>query len=214
MSSGSVGDVIAVLRKILDDLDGAAVAAKTTQKSSAAGARHYQTATEGADSSHATAARTQASEAAAKSGKIARLIAEAAAEISHYANRVAPGSVPTRTSATGGMPSGEALARPGHKKGSLAAKALGRVGQVRSSDDGLQHFGKLGGILQDAAKGSGGTAVSKTPDFSFRPTHQPSAPVGDGLLAALAVAIVGAKGVELMSRMRRRTRNDDTKEKG
>ncbi|MFY1698073.1 hypothetical protein [Solwaraspora sp. WMMA2101] len=211
--TSSVGEVIAVLRQILDDLDGAAVEAKTAQKSAATGSQHYQTALEGADGSHATTALAQAGEAAAKSGKIARLIAEAATEISEYANRIAPGSVPTRTSPTGGVPSGEALAKAGHRKGSLAAKALGRVGQVRSSDDGLQHFGKLGGILQDAAKGSGGTAVSKTPDFSFQPTHQPSASVGDALLAALAVAVVGAKGAELMSRMRRRTRNDD-KEKG
>ncbi|MFY1654550.1 hypothetical protein ACN27J_27170 [Solwaraspora sp. WMMB762] len=214
MSSGSVGDVIAVLRQILDDLDGAAVAATTAQKSAAAGTRHYQTATEGADSSHATAARTQASEAAAKSGKIARLIAEAAAEISHYANHIAPGSVPSRSSETGGMPTGEKLAADSTGMGPRSSKLMGRVHQVRSVDDGFQHGKKLAESFQDAAGGAGGVVVNRPAEPVLRPSHPPSTSAGDALIAAIAVALVGIKGGEVAARLWKTARADKKQSKG
>ncbi|WP_326551786.1 hypothetical protein [Micromonospora sp. NBC_01813] len=212
--SGSVGDVVAVLRQILNDLDGAAVNAKDAQKQAANGLQHYETATEGADSNHATTALARASEAAAKSGKVARLIAEAATEISEYANRIAPGSVPSRTSEIGGMPSGEKLLADSTGKGSRSSKLMGRVHQVRSADDGFQHLKKLAETFQDAAGGSGGVAVSRPVEPVLRPTHPPGTSAGDALIAAITIALVGIKGAEVASRIWQTARVDKKESKG
>lgn len=206
--SGSVGDVIAVLRQILNDLDGAAVAAKDAQRAAAKGTGHYKTATEGADNTYATAAHSAAGEAAAKSGKVARLIAEAATQISEYANRIAPGSVPSRSSETGGMPSGETLAADSIGKGSRSSKLMGRVHQVRNADDGFQHLKKLAETFQDAAGGSGGVVVSRPAEPVLRPTHPPGTSAGDALIAAITIALVGIKGAEVASRLWQTARVD------
>jgi hypothetical protein len=210
--SGSVGDVIAVLRQILNDLDSAAVAAQDAQKTAEKGTQHYRAATEGTDNAHATAARTAASEAAAKSGKVARLIAEAATEISEYANLIAPGSVPSRSSQSGGMPTGEKLVADSVGKGSRSSRLMGRVHQVRNADDGFQHAKKLAESFQDAAGGAGGVAVRRPAEPVLRPTHPPGTSAGDALIAAITIALVGIKGGEVASRLWKTARADKKSE--
>ncbi|WP_326550350.1 hypothetical protein [Micromonospora sp. NBC_01813] len=209
----SVGDVIGQLVQILSDLDGAAVEASNAQQTAAEGLKHYKTATTGADSIHAAAMLSEASEAVAKSGKVARLIAEATTEIASYMNHIAPGSVPDRSSGTGGMPTGEILSVPQYSKQPKAIKALGRIGQVRAADDGLQHIKKAVDWFHDAANAPGGSTVSRPPDFAFEPTHQPSGTAGEALLAALTLAVLGAKGSEVASRIRERAKNRKSTQK-
>ncbi|MFV2088297.1 hypothetical protein [Micromonospora sp. LOL_021] len=205
--SSSVGDVIGQLRQILRDLDGAAVEASNAEQAAAEGLKHYETATAGADNRHVDAMLSEAGEAAAKSGKVARLIAKAAAEIASYADHIAPGSIPSRGSSTGGMPTGESLAVPQYSKAPKAIKALARIGQVRAADDGLQHIKKAVDWFHDAANPPGGTTVSRPPDFAFEPAHQPSGTAGEALLAALTLAVLGAKGSEIASGIRKRAKN-------
>ncbi|MFY1634578.1 hypothetical protein ACN27F_15090 [Solwaraspora sp. WMMB335] len=205
--SSSVGDVIGQLRQILSDLDGAAIEASNAQQTAAEGLKHYETATAGANNKHADAMLSEASEAAAKSGKVARLVAEAAAEIASYADHIAPGSIPSRSSSTGGMPTGESLTVPQYSKSPKAIKALGRIGQVRAADDGLQHIKKAVDWFHDAANLPGGSTVSRPPDFAFEPAHQPSGTAGEALLAALTLAVLGAKGSEIASGIRKRAKN-------
>ncbi|MEU7839458.1 hypothetical protein AB0B39_00650 [Micromonospora sp. NPDC049114] len=107
--SGSLGDVVAQLRKAIDTLHSAAVVAQRAQADAEEAKSYYAQAAQGSSHPDLTGAVTESRTAGEKAGKLARLITEAADRIGTYSNVVAPGSAPTQQPTDSATPSGKDL---------------------------------------------------------------------------------------------------------
>ncbi|MEU0550839.1 hypothetical protein [Micromonospora sp. NPDC005979] len=107
--SGSLGEVVAQLRSAINSLRSAAVIASRAQADAEEALAHYSEAAQGSNHPQLTSALTESRTAAEKAGKLARLISEAADQVSSYSNAVAPGSAPTQQPSDSATPSGEDL---------------------------------------------------------------------------------------------------------
>ncbi|MFY1668633.1 hypothetical protein ACN27G_01540 [Plantactinospora sp. WMMB334] len=121
----SVGEVVSRLSKVIERLDRGAVGASRGQAEADQVHGILGDVARGSDHALVRAAIVASSEAAAKAGKAARLLSEAADHFASYANEIAPGSVPSRGRATDSAPGGEQL-----------------VQEAERAEDGFRRFAK------------------------------------------------------------------------
>jgi hypothetical protein len=210
----SVADVLAQLRELLAVIDQAAVTAARAQTDAQEAQRAYHEAGTGTKNTHINQAITQARTAGEKTGKIARLLGEAASAYADYINTIAPGTLPARHSAPEAMPTGEQLLDEAEERGRRADAIWRR--QTKSADD-------MQDTLENAEKGAR-AFFSHHKDLQ-PPTGQTTASTGmphvdsdhprpdiDNPLAAIAMAAAGlavaARGLWSYKKKREEREND------
>jgi hypothetical protein len=192
----SVGDVIAQLRHVIERLDRAAVAVSGTQEDAT---RAHSLLTEVAHGTNHRQMRRAISEsqiAGAKAGKVARLLGEAAAHFSAYADLIAPGSGLSRGQATEGPPSGDELLRQAEEKGSGVDRFIRRhVKKLDETEGNLQkaETAATEGVkkLFKVYKGQSGSTAAQVSVQQPKPVDRPQLehPVTAVIIAGGAVAI-------------------------
>jgi hypothetical protein len=208
--SSTIQEVLQQLRAVIGELDQAAVTASAAQEDARRAYSFFDEAATGSAHPQMNIARQEANIAAAKAGKVARLLAEAATAFADYVNQVAPGAVPSRASAPEALPSGEQLSEPS-ARGPLMKRLAGKLAATPNADDGLEGISTIGNNVQDAAR-PGGVVVPQSPTAVYRSTETDSAHVGDALVAAFTLALVGIKAAEAAARLYSKARPHDRKE--
>lgn len=161
-----------------------------------------------------------ASTAAAKAGKTARLLAEAADHIAAYVNIMAPGSVPTKASAPDAMPTGESLIETAgsvtSRADSFLRRAASQVGDVKdaasATTKAVTDGTKSALTFVKGPRPSGSAATSQpVPARSDTPqsvTHEDA--VSAVTVSIIGAAVVGRAALDHIKRRRmRKTTNDD-----
>lgn len=206
--TASVGDIIRRLGTVIGELD--RVSMRTTAVQLDAGRAHECFVNAGVGSRHPylETAKREAQTAAEKAGRVARLLAEAATALTTYAEHIAPGALASHASSPPtGLPSGDEVIKP-DVRGPAFRNLTRRLGFTPNSDDGMAGLRTLGNNAHDAAR-PGGHMVPRSPQPSYQAADTDRPKAGDVLIAAFVVALVGARAVEVLARLRRKARSRD-----
>jgi hypothetical protein len=206
--SSTLQEVIQQLNEIIAELDQAAVTASAAQADARRAFVFFDEAATGSADPYMNIARQEANIAAAKAGKVARFLAEAATAFGDYANTIAPGSAASRGSASRALPSGEHLGKP-RARGPLMRRLAAKLTTTPNADDGLEGISTIANNIQDAVR-PGTVATPRPPMPVYQPAGVDSAHVGDALVAPFVLALVGLKASEVASRLRTKTKPHDT----
>jgi hypothetical protein len=208
-------EVLQKLRAVIGDLDQAAVIASAAQEDARRACASFDEAATGSTRPQMNIARQEANIAAAKAGKVAQLLAEAATAFAEYVNHVA-GTVPSRASAPEAVPSGKQLSEPSGR-GPLMKRLAGKLATTPNADDGLEGISTIGNNVRDAAR-PGGIVVPRSSTPVYKSAETDDAHVGDALVAAFTLALVGIKAAEaaagLYSKARPHDREESEKDDG
>ncbi|RKR89330.1 hypothetical protein BDK92_3674 [Micromonospora pisi] len=211
--TGNLAEVVQQFRRVINELDQAAITAKAAQEHAEAANARYIEVGKGTDHPDINHAKYESQTAGQKAGRVARLLSEATKAFTEYANTIAPGSIPPSMSSQGAMPDGEQVLDTPHQ-GSMSSRLLGRAGATPNAEDGLQHAKKLGNAIQDATRPSGTAAPKQATPAFVKSQGSQGAQAGDALLAALTLAVMGIKGAELAARLRRKTKANNNRKDG
>ncbi|MFY1689472.1 hypothetical protein [Plantactinospora sp. WMMB782] len=199
----SVGEVVAQLKAVVERLDRAVVTAGRGQTETGQARDLFAEVGQGSDHRLIRTAVTASSEAAAKSGKAARLLAEAAGHLAAYANVIAPGSAISKDQATDAGPSGERLVSEAERVERGLRGFSRRVAQKAES------AGEAGKKLVDflAESKPSGTA-STTQQLPPTPRNPTTAGTPGDAAEALVVTAAAVVAVALKSASLRRKRKE------
>ncbi|GAB3799342.1 hypothetical protein [Micromonospora zhanjiangensis] len=140
--SGLVEQIVAQLRAAANELDSAAAATHRVGADAQQGHALLTAAGQGSDHRDIRAAVDSSQIAAAKVGKVERLLAEAANHLNAYANHIAPGSAPEKQAAESAMPSGEELLQEAARRSETHRGAQGFFSKMTRNIEDIQDTGK------------------------------------------------------------------------
>ena len=205
-----LSDVLKHLLELVDVLDRAAVAAFGAQTGAEGARTAFTEAGRGSANPLITQAATDARTASDAARDASQALGRAARAYAAYINTIAPGTAPTRQATAGSMPTGEQLLKPA-SGGALSKRILARA-MIPNFDDGLEGLQTGANRLQDAAP-PGDVVVPRPPTPTVNAANTEGAHLGDALLAALTIAIVGIRASESVRRLRERLRARSRKNK-
>ncbi|MFY1690173.1 hypothetical protein [Plantactinospora sp. WMMB782] len=202
----SVGDVVAQLREVIEQLDRTAMAAIRAQQDLTSGHSSFTDAGRGSDHPKIRLTISEAETAGAKAGKIARLLADGADHFAAYINIIAPGAVPPRGQATNSAPSGEEIVQDAAKRASIFRKASRAT---THNAEQVGDYAKKFADFIDAARPKGAKAQIQQqeppPAATPPPTHGETA---QALVVTSAVLIAGALHLVDKFRQKRKDNHD------
>lgn len=197
----SLGEVISLVKAAIEELDSAAVQMIRAQEDAQQAFQMLEQAGSGSGRPEMSQSAADMDVVAAKIGKMSRQFASAAGSLTSYINVIAPNSGLTRN-LTESMPTGQQLVDQKVGNGSRSSRLLGRVHSVKNADDGLQNGKKMFDAIGDALQPG---VVAPTPKGPvIRSAGPEGAEAGGVLMAALTLAIVGVKAVEVFKQRRRK----------
>ncbi|RZT83051.1 hypothetical protein EV382_6371 [Micromonospora violae] len=213
--SGSIGELVAQLLVVREQLDAAAVTALRARTDAEQALTLLNDVRRGSNDHQLREAATDAEVARDKSGRYARLLATAARHITQYLNTIAPGAASSGPD-DAASPSGERLVEEAEGRSSKAEAFLRRhVKKADDSEDTLKQTEQsiTTGLreLQKSLKGSGSTgSTTSAPANPGAPAEGPPLehPVTSVIMAAGAV-VVGLRGVWKMAKNRRERKRSD-----
>ncbi|WP_159104505.1 hypothetical protein [Plantactinospora sp. BB1] len=203
----SVREVVAQLLTVVERLDRAAVGVTRAQAEAEQAQRSFAEVGRGTNHRAIRTGVAASSEATAKSGKVARLLAEAASHFAAYANQIAPGSVSSRDKATESTPPGDQI---------VNEAASGRDGfrrfakRVADKADSVGETGKkVADILAEARPAGTASTTQQLPPTPRNPTA--AGTPGDAahaiVVTAAAVVAVALKAASLRKQRKEQTRD-------
>lgn len=213
--SGSIGELVAQLLAVRGTLDAAAVTALRARTDAEQALALLNDVRRGSSDRELREAATDAAVARDKSGRYARLLADAARHITAYVNTIAPGAAPSGPD-DAASPSGERLIQEAEGRSRKAEAFLRR--HVKKADDSEETLKQTEqsittGLreLQKSLKGSGSTgSTTSTSANPGTPADRPQLehPVTSVIMAAGAV-VVGLRGVWNTAKKRRERKRSD-----
>jgi hypothetical protein len=215
--TGPLDEVIRQLKAAIEKLDTAAITATRAQADALQAHTHYTDAGRGSNHPAIQAAQTESTTAAAKAGKVGRLLAETSTHLTTYVNTIAPGTIPTGQSTETTLPTGEQLVATAPSKGGKAEAFLRRY--VKKADDTEDNLHEAENavttgvreIFQGAKDGPGssGNVTSTGQPTVATPVERPQLehPVTAVIMAAGAV-VVGVRGLSNLIKKHREEKND------
>ena len=213
--TGPLDQVIAQLTAAIEKLDTAAITAVRAQADAQQAHTHYTDAGRGSNHPAIQAAQTESTTAAAKAGKVARLLAETSTHLTAYGNTIAPGTIQAGRSAETATPTGEQLVSEAERRGrradiawrKQAKNAEGIEGNLQKAEDGAKDvIGFIKHKLAPTGATSTGTVAGPPPPPPDRP--QIDHPVTAVVMAAGALALV-ARSVWNHGKTRQARKHDD-----
>ncbi|WFE44572.1 hypothetical protein [Verrucosispora sp. WMMD1129] len=214
--SGSIAELVAQLLAVRGNLDAAAVTALRARTDAEVALARLIEVQRGSNDKRLRAAVTDAEVARDKAGRYARLLSEAARNITAYVNTIAPGAAPTEPDDVA-SPSGERVVTEAERRGRRADIAWRK--QVQKADDTEDSLKNAEASAREVFKffkqhgdGQGGTTSGTT---SPGPTPGQDRPHVDNPVTA-AVMAAGALAVTVKAiwnhgkarRARKRDNND------
>jgi hypothetical protein len=177
----SLAEVVAQLQAAIEQLDAAAVTSMRAQADAEQATGHYTEAARGTEHADLRQAVSASQEAGAKSGRMARLLAQAAGHFATYVNTIAPGSIDARKAGEAAQLSGEDLVQDTVRRKDRQRRVDSYLGQaVRKSED-----------IQDKTKT--GTSVTVRVLNALREEFGPQGTVSPGTWQDTTVTVPGAR---------------------
>ncbi|MEU1396968.1 hypothetical protein ABZ403_13035 [Micromonospora zamorensis] len=213
--TGSIAELVGQLLAVRGKLDAAAITALRARADAEQALAHLVGVQRGSTDQGLRTAVADAEVARDKSGRYARLLADAARHITGYVNTIAPGAA-TSGPDTAASPSGERLVEEAEGRSRKAEAFLRRhVKKADDSEDTLKQTEQsiTTGLreLQKSFKGSGSSgSTASTSANPGTPVDRPQLehPVTSVIMAAGAV-VVGLRGVWNMAKKRRERKRSD-----
>jgi hypothetical protein len=203
----SVGDVVARLLAVIERLDRAAIGASRSQAEAEQVHNVLGEVARGSDHALVRTAIVASGEAAAKAGKVARLLGEAANHFASYANEIAPGSTPPSGRATDSGPTGKQIVQEAdHAEDGFRRLSKRAMAQAESTGEKAKNLIDF----LNAAKPSGTTSTAgKLPPPPQNPTT--AGTPGDAA-SALVVTSAAILAVALKAASLRKKRKDQRRD--
>ncbi|MFI6758762.1 hypothetical protein ACIBF5_06405 [Micromonospora sp. NPDC050417] len=203
----SVGDVVGQLRAVIERLDQITISASRAEAEVADAKTSLTQAATGADHHEIQSAISEATTAAEKSAKVARLLATAAKHLSNYVNVIAPGSAPKQSSSSESMPSDEQLIQQGDQAATNFRRFAKRV--VQNAESAGETAKKLTDFL-NASRPQGTAQTLTRPE---PPSQAASAVVSGDAAQALVITGAAVVAAALNAASMRRRRKERERER-
>lgn len=213
----SIGDVVVQLKAVTEKLDNASVTATRAQADVQDAHQKLVQAAQGTGHAELRQAAAGASEAAAKMGKFARLVAEAANDLTAYIRVIAPGAAPDGSRAVQAAPSGEQILQDTLKRSEARAAVDGFLRKSSRSIEKIQEKGENAAKVVEAAvkeirhpTGAGGQSTTGTASPTAPAKIEASDAVGNLIVVGVAVGVAAQRSGKAIqqgiARLRKRER--------
>ncbi|MGI5215586.1 hypothetical protein [Plantactinospora sp. CA-290183] len=224
--TGSVGDVVAQLRAVLESLDAAAVTALRAQADADQAEAHFTEAAKGTDHPAIRQAITASHTASEKAARYARLLATANESLTAYINKIAPGSIPTHQAADSAAPSGEQLVTDTVERSNARRNIASYLSRMARDAENLQDTAKTSteavqqgvNIVRHSPSPPGlqqaGTGTPSAPVPASRPKIDAPEAAGNivvvALISGIAIQRFSQTVSDTIARMKKRGHEDRT----